>query len=311
MLVSSLARSLVERGIDLRIGVVSADLGSAGGVFYDDYPTSGCGRPCDRLDGTSSSDEGRLLTLPDCWPEEPERCWWQESPPEQFPYPPPPGGYPAFLDAGDPRFGEWIHLLVVRSDGCALSQPLESLFRALDGRTNPGFLREGSVLAVLHVSRRDDCSVADPAAVAPFSADRPGGFVSRCSWRSDLLHPVERYADRLLAIRPAERLVVGVFAGIDAEPRWCTGSEPACAETSGPCDAEHPCLLWESCPRPEGLSLPPAPRLHDFSRRLGVTVDGRPVAVHGSSCAFHDGDTSLVAESFREEILERARRASR
>jgi hypothetical protein len=303
--VARLAPALVDAGVDLRVGVISADLGGVGTLYYEDIPITACGRPCDRRDGTSSSDEGKLLVWPNCWPEEPDRCCAWSS--ERLPYPPPAVGYAPWLDAADPVFGEWIVALVTRDDGCALSQPLESLCRALDATTNPGFLREGSVLAIFLVSRRDDCSVADPAAVAPFTDELPGSLPARCGQRSERLHPVERYVDRLLAVRPADRLAVGLFAGMDADLRWCTGSEPGCPAGSESCSETTPCLLPESCPGADHW-VQAAPRLHRFARMLGSTTTGRPVAVPGSSCAFHDGPATEEIDALLAEILDRVRR---
>lgn len=50
-------------------------------------------------------------------------------------------------------------------NGCGFEQPLESLWRAVNGSNpaNAGFLREGALLAVHILSDEDDCSVSDTA----------------------------------------------------------------------------------------------------------------------------------------------------
>ncbi len=50
-------------------------------------------------------------------------------------------------------------------NGCGFEQPLESMYRALNGTNaaNEGFIREDAFLAVIIITDEDDCSVTDPS----------------------------------------------------------------------------------------------------------------------------------------------------
>jgi hypothetical protein len=115
-------------------------------------------------------------------------------------------------------------------DGCFLEQQLEASLKAVtpsnselkfhndrDGQGNPdgpnaGFLRPGSLLAVILVTDEDDCSMADPsihANPAP-TATWPGSLNPRCfiDRNSDAVHPVQRYAQGFAALRDDPSLVI-------------------------------------------------------------------------------------------------------
>jgi hypothetical protein len=121
------------------------------------------------------------------------------------------------------------------TDGCAFEQPLLAVQRALDGKTNPGFLRADSVLAVVVVTDEDDCSAVDtglfdPAVtvesfLGPLSSFRcfAAGVVcdatgqvgrwSSCAPRSGgYLLDVAAFASSLRSLRPGQ-LYFGAIAG--------------------------------------------------------------------------------------------------
>ncbi|MCC6751782.1 MAG: hypothetical protein IT371_29285 [Deltaproteobacteria bacterium] len=62
--------------------------------------------------------------------------------------------------------------LALGNGGCEFEQPLEAARRALDParRVNPGFLRPGALLAVLFVTDEDDCSAAKTELYRPVPA---------------------------------------------------------------------------------------------------------------------------------------------
>jgi hypothetical protein len=137
----------------------------------------------------------------------------------------------------------FVCLADVGTQGCTFSQPLEALHRALDPDhpANSGFLRERAYLAAVLVSDEDDCSASDPqlfdnsatdleSPLGPLTSfrcfeygitcdidDRTAvGAREQCLPREDeaaLLHPIDRYADRLQELKAAPTLVVVALAG--------------------------------------------------------------------------------------------------
>lgn len=209
--------------------------------------------------------------------------------------------------------------LGVGTDGCGYEQPLEALLKALspsvptawtapgyaaprffrdtfghgDG-ANAGFVREGSVLAVLLLAIEDDCSASDlalfdPAAEAYQSVD----LSMRCFAFPEAQHPVDRYVGGegghagLLGLRrePAN-LVFGVLAGVPVDaiedpsrPDYDAILEhPLMQETVDP---TMPTRLVPSCNVPgRGLAFPPR-RIVDTARGLEQAGAGTVV---GSVC---------------------------
>jgi len=119
------------------------------------------------------------------------------------------------------------------TSGCGVEQQLEAMLKAVTPSTrgglfsggtvghgdgaNAGFLREDSLLAVVLVTDEEDCST--PAA-APFDLDNEanrGALNTLCTRNRDLLHPVERYVDGLLALRDPSLVVFGLIAGMPPE----------------------------------------------------------------------------------------------
>lgn len=299
---TDLVTPLVTSGVDVRVGVLSADLGSAGTVFPDDERI--CGGPCDREDGSTSSDLGRLLTHPTCWRVDPTVgldlgvCASVVTP---------DGSVPPYLAGSDPRLGDWLACLLIRGDGCPIPQPLESLALAQESGTNPGFLRDGSVLVVVVVADGDDCSIADPRVFAEDGPIVPVGFRSQCAYWTDHVHPVSRYTESLLRVRPVDRLVVAAFAGVPQDYPWCDPAHPD--PDCGDCVAERPYLCYVGCASPPGRIVSAAPRLRDFARSFGTTADGSPVGFSFGSCTLLPGAVDPTPEeawaAVREAVLDR------
>lgn len=145
--------------------------------------------------------------------------------------------------------GRALQCLALLGDtGCALTAPFESLKRALDGHNdkNQGFLRPGSVLALVLLADKEDCSVSlgrradnDPLPrldcqapdknaqkgcfnysyrcyVESLDCDEPWNTVGakhNCKERLSYLEPVDTYAGFLKTLRPAQRLLLlGLFS---------------------------------------------------------------------------------------------------
>jgi hypothetical protein len=141
-------------------------------------------------------------------------------------------------------------LAAVGTNGCGFEQQLEAMYKALapeevkfGGRTgghgdkeNKGFLRDDAVLAIIHVSDEEDCSVTDKGReLFKASSDDPitkldGKDLTRnlrCAYRSDgsdletraetmgYVHPTDRYVEGLKALKPdQDRIVFAAIVGI-------------------------------------------------------------------------------------------------
>lgn len=140
-------------------------------------------------------------------------------------------------------------------DGCGYEQPLEAMLKALTpasptswtaasfvpvgtpgapdglvvpffrmtaphgGAANEGFVREGSMLAIVVVSDEEDCSAMDPELFNPASATYGSSDLSlRCFAFPEALHPVSRYVSGLLQLRRhPSRLAYFVLAGVPVD----------------------------------------------------------------------------------------------
>ena len=121
--------------LDARIGVISTDLGAGnyglpscedtggdGGVLQSNPKVAGCSPPTDPY----ISLVGTTTNVPD--------------------------------DMVNDAFGCIVQL---GTGGCGFEQPLGAVLRAVDGKSNPGFPRKSSVLAVVVISDEDDCTAVD------------------------------------------------------------------------------------------------------------------------------------------------------
>ncbi len=241
--------------------------------------------------------------------------------------------------------------------GCGLEQQLEATLKALTPATptawtapgyapprfldpesgtytlpghalgaNAGFVRQGSVLAVVLVTDEEDCSAADtsmfgddPAAAARFGPD----VQLRCTRLADrsagVLHAVERYVDGLTGLRAEPSLlvfsaIVGLpedlvpardaesidFTGILADPRM------RYAETG-----ERENFLVDACTRSEGGvlvgSADPARRILETA--AGLSARGASVSLASICSADYgpaiDGVIAKIADALNGACLPR------
>jgi hypothetical protein len=134
----------------------------------------------------------------------------------------------AFAEGGPAVIAEHLRDVMAHAsdDGCGFHMSLDATVRALveqsaPGRPNEGFLRPESVLVVLYLGYRDDCSTDDPSAL-DLEDETLGSVCTRCGLNPDRLRPVSPYAEALRARRPEcpARVVVGGCLGV---PRGWSG----------------------------------------------------------------------------------------
>jgi hypothetical protein len=121
--------------LDLRVGVISTDLGAG------DYGLPSC--------EVANGDGGKLQTTPRV-----TGCK------------PPGGPFISLVDTvsnvPDDMINEAFSCIVqLGNGGCGFEQPLGAVLKAVDGTTNADFPRRDSVLAVVVVTDEDDCTAAD------------------------------------------------------------------------------------------------------------------------------------------------------
>lgn len=280
---------------DLHVGVVSTDMGTGG------FAVQTCG---DAVDG----DDGILRNRPsgaiaECAEEYPRFLSFAE------------GDDTAALAA------DFSCLATLGTGGCGFEQHLGSLNEALtshQGTTNEGFLREGSVLAVLVVSDEDDCTVRDDQANATdiFNTQLALGPLNlRCHNYPEYAAPVDGLVQDILALRPGhpERVIVGGVLGIPPDSGCNTGDMGA---ADFDCLLDHPAMqavidhsaegkgerLTPSCDAVGlGEAFPPR-RLVQFLR--GIQANGGSGNVQ--SICQDDWDTALsrVAREIRSHMAE-------
>lgn len=254
---------------DIRIGVVSTDLGAA------EYAAN--------VDScTTNGDGGRLLA-----PVPSENC------PElgglfleQF-----NGSDDNPIQNFDGQIEQMFQCMaMIGSRGCEYEQPLEAMRRALDDPTT-GFLRPGAALGVVVLSNEDDCSMFDTALMDPsdssFNTVSPNSRCFQkgvsCQGADDVFVPgtqqgckpktnshyvrdPNEYANYLLDERPAERLVVAGLIGDSSlvEVEFAGGSDEV--------------LLAASCDGSDGNGAAyPAVRLQSFVDGFGKGGDVAPI----------------------------------
>jgi hypothetical protein len=191
--------------------------------------------------------------------------------------------------------------------GCSWSQPLAAALRGLDrqarpGGCNQGFLRPDSQLLVLVVTDQDDCSLA-PAHPEMVDPDAPlGPLATRCHLHPELLTPIDRLVEELLALR-TERpdfVGVGIIAGFPNVSACSRSGDDlfACAaldEMRPRADPEAPGTIAASC-RTETASAVPPVRLLAAARALGAAA--RTESICGT-------DWSEVTRWLTDELADR------
>ncbi len=132
--------------LDLRVGVVSTDLGAGtlyvdsacvpsgdGGKLIKKASTAGCPLPTD--DYISVTYDG--------------------------------DGNPKSNVSGDQVVQAFSCMVKLGTDGCGFEQPLGAALKALDPAINPNFLRKDAALAVVILTDEDDCTATNPQLYDP------------------------------------------------------------------------------------------------------------------------------------------------
>ncbi len=192
--------------------------------------------------------------------------------------------YPRYLDfeassGDDPvMFAHDVDCVAnMGTGGCGFGQQLEAVLKALTpsssgttfvsgsqgqgDRANAGFLREGSVLAVIALTDADDCSVADTDLFRTDSSRYPGSLGLRCFQYPGAQHPTRRYVEGLLSLRSdSRRIVYAPIVGVptDLVPGQRTNFVRVLADPrmEARIDPSNPDALVPSCD-PPGRALPP------------------------------------------------------
>lgn len=207
-----LARKLDDAGLDYRVGVISPTLGAGPHTHV---------MTCERPGG----DQGKLQAtarLPGC--TTPRDPWIAKH------------GADSNVPGGDIE-AAFSCIASLGTEGCGFEQPLEAIHRALEARTNPGFLRDDAALGLLVITDEDDCSAANPdlydvrnsalgranfrcfeqgvvcEGTTPETAREPGPRTG-CKPREDgMIHPISRYVERVRQLKPQGNVVVSLVAG--------------------------------------------------------------------------------------------------
>jgi len=255
---------------DMHVGVVTADMGTAGFIV----PT--CADP-------SVGDDGILRTegntaIAGC-----------------------AATHPAFLAFGagddtDALAGDFTCVAQMGTGGCGFEQQLEATLKALtpsssslrfhaatrghaDG-ANAGFLRGDSLVGVVMLTDENDCSASDGEIFNPSSATYSGNLNLRCFSYPSALHPVTRYVAGLqAAVGDPARLVFAAITGVPVD----LVSDPSAidydailaeARMRETVDVSDPNRLTPSCNVPgRGLAFPPR-RIVQTARDLELAGSG-------------------------------------
>ncbi|UJR79002.1 hypothetical protein [Sandaracinus amylolyticus] len=285
----------------VRVGIVSSDMGVAGGSI----PTceSGSG-------GAMFGDDGVLrihgnTSLPGCDPT-----------------------YPAFAEVGADSTSAEIEGFVrhvscvgtIGTGGCGFEQQLESMLKAVTPATSPlrffddttghadganaGFVRDESMLAVIMLTDEDDCSVLDPGLVAVDGEYASVDLNLRCHSFPEAVHDTQRYVDGLLALRDQPADVI--FASVAGVPTDALVGDPsldtilADARMQSVVDPEMPTRLTPSCEVPGvGNAFPPR-RIVEVARDL---ESAGAYGVVGSIC---QDDFTPVIDAILRSVASRA-----
>ena len=180
-----------------------------------------------------------------------------------------------------------------RETECSVTQFMEAASRGIDGR-NQGFLRADSLLVILLVSDREDCSTKTPAmwdtTLSWTDQYRDGN--ARCYYPpKDLLYPVEHYVKRFSSVHPGGRVLVAII-GDEGKPQFV-----------------------KSTPKPNGAvpvyakpgckgGIQPTIRLGQLVTKLNALGNPNVEARIIAPCPiYHGGDTSEI-DKLADRILE-------
>jgi len=148
---------------------------------------------------------------------------------------------------------------------------------------NTGFLRAGSILAVLYVTDEDDCSTTDSTLFSPEDPRFAGTDLNlRCTTYPDQLVTVDALVSGLVGLRPRpEDVVVGAITGVPVDlARSDFAAVLADPRMQNTTNAMMPNQLVPSCNSTHGNAFP--------ARRIIQSLDGVSTeggrAVLGSIC---------------------------
>jgi hypothetical protein len=218
-------------------------------------------------------------------------------------------------------------VLATGTAGCGFEQQLEAPLKALspaaatdwvrrdyvpptffggasghgDG-ANAGFLRTGSVLAIVVVTDDDDCSAVDPALFDPSDPRYAGTPLNlRCFAFPEQTYPVERYVDGFLQLRrDPGNLLFAAIVGVPVEAAELSFEEtlalPAMQERQDP---ELLDRLLPSCVEPSGhgLAYPPR-RIVEVAE--GIECGGGQTSVHSICETDFSGAFARILEAFSQ-----------
>ncbi len=242
--------------------------------------------------------------------------------------------YPSFLawDASsqpvDQLVADTSCVATVGTGGCGFEHQLESPLKALSpaaptawtapgytaptfwlnaaphgDRENVGFVRAGSMLAIVVMSDEDDSSAQDPSVYDPSSSDYPSPLNTRATLYPAAMQPIRRYVDGFLQLRQnPSRLAFFVLGGAPPDLVPGPGLPIAWAPLVGDPAIRDPRMvptvdpsgqnINTSCNSPEhGTAFPPVRMLQTAH---GLEMRGARVSI-GSLC---EADYSTAIASF-------------
>ena len=247
---------------DLHVGVVTTDMGSGG------YTIMTCSDPSNGDNGVLQNTGGfggcgGTYNAPDCGHAFADCPWLVHS-----------TDHPDDGSSGAPIWDDFACIASLGTQGCGFEQQFMASLVALGQRSEPrqpndGFLRPDSLLVVIFVTDEDDCSSDNPEVYNP-SADHLGGLNTRCGLNHDLLLPVDRVYDDLLALRPgrSDLVIVAAITGVPVDGSWSVGDPLEQLEALNVLNDINPMEMEESCNTAMGLAFPPV-RIVDLVYRFG------------------------------------------
>lgn len=267
---SSLIKGLDERSVDYRIGVTSSTLDREGSPLCDIEEVL---RRAEFVQPTFGRD-----------------AWHGE-------WPPPPLISPSMAALGDiPKLSMAYVGTEMGKLQCEVTQYLEAAFWSTDGR-NARFPRDGTLLVLLIMSTRDDCSTADFTLWDPSSGWREEMMTNaRCTFAPEgLLHSVDHYVQRLSQSHASGRVLAYVVG---------SGIQPVQVPFTP--DSEKPLWVDPEC-EVRGMAITPASRLLDFASKVDAQgIEGVDAIFDGGICeAADDYEQQKVAGRIVAAIAER------
>jgi hypothetical protein len=213
----TLLKALTVEGAlpDLRVGVVSTDLGAG------PYNLPSC--------EVQSGDGGKLqATASSTACTAPSGLWIEHAGGKTNVPSPAPDPATQLREA-------FACIAELGTGGCGFEQPLAAARRALDPQldVNPGFLRPGARLAIVFLADEDDCSAANPGLYDPsanalgpltsfrcarhgYSCEEPLDTIgpkADCQPDGSWLEPVAGHVSFFAGLKPSGQLAVAVIAG--------------------------------------------------------------------------------------------------